>query len=114
MLFWPFSFSYFGFNNAMISVFDVVLETAGLFLAVRVMYFNGDLRRLLSFEKSNVLMFFPLLAFVASMLFFAVDWSNSFDYVCLDVTGSHCDSVSSCGFDCFLFVSVFQGLRRLQ
>ena len=75
MLFWPFSLSYFGFSAAMMSVFDVALEIVGLLLAVGVMFFNGDLRRLLSVEKSNVLMFFPLLALVSSMLFFAVDWS---------------------------------------
>ena len=73
MLFWPFSISYFGFSAAMMSVFDVALEITGLLLAVGVMYFNGDLRRLLSVEKSNVLMVFPLLALVSSMLFFAVD-----------------------------------------
>ena len=73
MLFWPFSCSYFGFNNAMMSVFDVGLEIAGLLLAAGVMYFNGDLKRLLSVDVSNVLMFFPFLALVTSMLFFAVD-----------------------------------------
>lgn len=73
MLFWPFSFSYFGFNNAMMSVFDVALETVGLLLAAGVMYFNGDLKRLLSVDKRNVLMFFPFLALLTSMLFFAVD-----------------------------------------
>ena len=36
MLFWPFSFSYVGFNNAMMSVFDVALETLGLLLAAGV------------------------------------------------------------------------------
>ena len=73
MLFWPFSLSYFGFSAAMMSVFDVALEIGGLLLAVGVMFFNGDLRRLLSVEKSNVLMVFPLLALVSSMLFFDVD-----------------------------------------
>ena len=37
MLFWPFSFSYFGFNTAMMSVFDVALESLGLLLAAGVM-----------------------------------------------------------------------------
>jgi len=73
MLFWPFSLSYFGFSAAMMSVFDVALEIVGFLLAVGVMFFNGDLRRLLSVEKRNVLMVFPLLALVSSMLFFAVD-----------------------------------------
>jgi len=73
MLFWPFSLSYFGFSTAMMSVFDVGLETVGLLLAAGVMYFNGDLRRLLSVDMRNVWMFFPFLALVTSMLFFAVD-----------------------------------------
>ena len=45
MLFWPVDLSYFGFNNSMLSVFDVILEAAGLLLAVGIMYFNGDLKR---------------------------------------------------------------------
>ena len=73
MLFWPFSLSYFGFSAAMMSVFDVALEIVGLLLAAGIMFLNGDLKRLLSLEKSNVLMAFPLLALVSSMLFFAVD-----------------------------------------
>jgi len=115
MLFWPFSFSYFGFNNAMMSGFDVVLETVGLLLAAGVMYFNGDLRRLLSVDKRNVLMFFPFLALVTSMLFFAVDvpivplishiWhSNVFATIVL----AHIVLVV------FLVVSTVQGLRRLS
>ena len=63
MLFWPFSSSYFGFNNFMISVFDVALETVGLLLAAGVMYFNEDLKRLLSVDRRNVLMFFSFFGF---------------------------------------------------
>ena len=74
MLFWPFDLSYFGFNNSMFSVFDVILEAAGLLLAVGIMYFNGDLKRLVSVNLDNLFMVFPLLALVSSMLFFAVDW----------------------------------------
>jgi len=73
MIFWPFSRSYFGFGTAMVSVFDVALETAGLLLAAGIMYFNGDLRRLLSVDMRNIPMFLPLLALVTSMLFLAVD-----------------------------------------
>jgi len=74
MLFWPFSRSYFGFYAAMVSVLDVALETAGLLLAAGIMYFNGDLRRLLSVDMRNIPMFLPFLALVTSMLFLAVDW----------------------------------------
>ena len=64
MLFWPFSLSYFGFNNSMFSVFDVILEAAGLLLAVGIMYFNGDLKRLVSVSLDNVFMLVPLLALI--------------------------------------------------
>ena len=49
------------------------LETAGLLLATGIAYYNGDLKRLVSVDRNNVLMFLPFLALVASMLFFAVD-----------------------------------------
>jgi hypothetical protein len=74
MIFWPFSLSYFGFNIGMPSVLDVALETAGLLLAAGIIIFNGDLRRLLSVDTRNILMFLPFLALLTSMLFFAVDW----------------------------------------
>jgi hypothetical protein len=74
MIFWPFSTLYFGANIQMPSVLDTALETAGFLLAAGTIYFNGDLRRLLSAETHNILMFLPLLALLASMLFLAVDW----------------------------------------
>ena len=75
MILWPFSQSYFGFNIAMLSMLDVALETVGLLLAAGISYFNSDLKRMLSIDIHNVLMFLPLLALLASMLIFAVDWS---------------------------------------
>jgi len=75
MILWPFSLSYFGFNIGMPSVLDVALETAGLLLAAGIVVLNGDLRRLLSINKRNIPMLLPFLALIASMLFFAVDWS---------------------------------------
>ena len=106
------SFSHLGFNNAMMSVFDVALETVGLLLAAGVMYFNGDLRRLLSVDIRNVLMFFPFLALVSSMLFFAVDvpivplvfhiWSSK---LFATIVLAHMVLVT------FLAVSTIQGLR---
>ncbi len=75
MIFWPFSSSYFGLHIAMPSVLDVALETAGLLLAAGIIILNGDLRRLLSVDIRNVWMVLPFLALLASMLFFAVDYS---------------------------------------
>jgi hypothetical protein len=115
MLFWPFSFSYVGFNNAMMSVFDVGLETVGLLLTAGIMYFNGDLRRVLSVDKGNVWMFFPFLALVASMLFFAVDlpiiplvYHIGQSKLFATIVISHLVLVG------FLAVSTFQGLRKIS
>jgi len=74
MIFWPFSPLYFGFHITMPSTLDVALETAGLLLAAGIVYFSGDLKRLLSVDTHNIPMFLPSLALVTSMLFFAVDW----------------------------------------
>ena len=57
----------------MLFIFDVGLEITGLLLAVGVMYFNGELKRLLSVKIRNILMIFPFLVLATSMLFFAVD-----------------------------------------
>ena len=115
MIFWPFSASYFGFDTAMVSVLDVALETAGLLLAAGIMFFNGDLRRLLSVDMRNIPMFLPLLALVTSMLFFAVDvpiiplvayiWSSP---LFATIVLAHIVLVI------FLAASAAQGLRRLR
>jgi hypothetical protein len=114
MIFWPFSPSYFGFNIPMASTMDVALETAGLLLAAGISYFNRDLRRLLSVDVDNILMFFPFLALLTSMLFFAVNlpiiplftyiWSSKL-FTTL-VLGHIILAV-------FLAASAAQGLRRL-
>jgi hypothetical protein len=112
--FWPFSLSFFGFDNAMLSVFDVGLETGGLLLAAGIMYFNGDLRRLLSVDMRNVLMFFPFLALVTSMLFFAVDVPIIPLVAHLLVSPVFATIVlAHIVLVVFLAVSTVQGLRRL-
>lgn len=73
MILWPFSPLRFGLKFPMLSIVDVALEITGLLLAAGIVYFNGDLRRLLSVEVRNVAMFLPFLAVLSSMLFFAVD-----------------------------------------
>ena len=55
------------------SALDVALETTGLLLFVGVSFFNGDLKRLLSIDQSNLAMFLPFAALLLSMLYFAVD-----------------------------------------
>ena len=112
MLFWPFTSSSFGYNALMTSMFDVALETGGFLLALGIMYFNGDLKRLLSLEMRNLLMSIPLLAVSASMLYFAVDWPiiPLIDYVWSSpsltiLVLSHIVLVT------FLAISTAQGLR---
>jgi len=115
MLFWPFDFSYFGFNSTMFSVFDVSLEFAGLLLAFGVLYYRYDLNRLVSVNLSNVLMGFPLLALVSSMVYFAVDWPI---IPLVNYVGSSpiLTAIVVCHLVLagFLLVSTFQGLRKLQ
>jgi membrane-bound metal-dependent hydrolase YbcI (DUF457 family) len=72
-IFWPFSTSFFGFDISMPSALDSALEVAGLSLAIGIICLNGDSRRLLSTKASNILMFFPSLALLASMLVLEVD-----------------------------------------
>jgi hypothetical protein len=114
MIFWPFSELFFGYNIAMPSVFDVALEMAGLLLAAGIVFFGGGLRRLLLVDKRNVLMLFPFLALVASMLFFAVDWPIV--PLIAYVWSSKSLTIIVLGhvfLAIFLAVSTAQGLRRL-
>jgi hypothetical protein len=115
LILWPFSPQYFGFKIAMASLLDVALETAGLLLAAGIVYFNGDLRRLLSVDIRNITVFFPFLALLTSMLFFAVD-------VPIVPLVAHIFSsklfasivLAHIFFVIFLAVSTTQGLRTLH
>jgi len=115
MIFWPFSRSYFGFDTAMVSVFSVALETAGLLLAAGIMYFNGDLRRLLSVNIRNIPMFLPFLALTTSMLFFAVDWHAYKPLVTYVLSSPLFATIvlAHIVLAIFLALSAAQGLRRL-
>jgi hypothetical protein len=115
MLFWPFSRSYFGFDNSMVSIFAVALETAGLLLAAGIMYFNGDLKRLLSVDLRNIPMFLPFLALVTSMLFFVVDWHASRPLVAYVLSSPLFATTVSAhmALVIFLALSTTQGLRKL-
>lgn len=114
MIFWPFNPVYFGFKIGMPSLLDVGVETVGLLLAAGIIFVNGDLKRLLSVDVRNVLMFLPFLALVTSMLFFAVDWPiiplvayiGSSPALTTLVLGHTVLAV-------FLAVSTVQGLRKI-
>jgi membrane-bound metal-dependent hydrolase YbcI (DUF457 family) len=115
MIFWPFSSSFVGFNFAMPSVVDVALETAGLLLAAGIIVGYGDLRRLLSVDKINILMLLPLLALLTSALYFAFQWgvTSLIEYVWSSnllaiLALAHLILIG------FLAVSSFQGLRALK
>lgn len=76
-IFRPFSRSFFGFNIPMLSALNAALEVAGLLLAIGIIYLNGDLRKLLSTKTSNIWMFLPSLALIASMSVLEVDAQTS-------------------------------------
>ena len=113
MLFWPFSFDQYGFDNGMLSNFDIVLEVGGLVLAFLVLYYAGDLKRLVSVKFENFFMGIPLLALVSSMFYFAVDWPFapliSFIWSSPMLTTIVVGHLILVGF---FVVSSFQGLRR--
>jgi len=114
MIFWPFSPTYFGLNIAMTSMLDVALETAGLLLAAGISYYKDDLRRMLSIDIRNLLMFLPLLALLTSILFFAVDWS--FIPLIAYIWSRKLLTTIILGhiiLAIFLALSTLQGLRRL-
>lgn len=115
MLFWPFNFSFFGFNSNMLSSIDAILEITGLVLAIVVLYYRNDLKRLLSVNLSNVLMVFPLLALFSSMIYFTVDWPviPLVNYVgrspiLTAIVIGHLILVG------LLSISAFQGLRKIN
>jgi len=116
MIFWPFNSSLVGFGFGMPSVVDVTLETAGLVLAAGIIVYSGDLRRLLSVDKRNILMLLPLLALIVSALFFASHLggvTSLFEYV----SSSRLLIILALGhliLVAFLTVSSFQGLSALK
>jgi membrane-bound metal-dependent hydrolase YbcI (DUF457 family) len=116
MIFWPFNSSFVGFNIGMPSLIDVVLETAGLLLAAGIIIFNGELRRILRVDKSNVLMLLPLLALLTSALYFASHLS-SIDSLIAYIFSSNLLIVLALGhvvLFTFVAVSALQGLRALK
>jgi len=115
MIFWPFNSSLVGFGFGMPSLVDVTLETAGLVLAAAIIVYSGDLRRLLSVDKRNLLMLLPLLALITSALYFSLHSgvTSIFDYV----LSSNLLIILAIGhliLVAFLAVSSFQGLRALK
>ena len=112
-LFWPLNQSFIGFNFTMSSLTDIALESAGLLLALGIVIYNRDLRRILSVDKRNLLMALPLLAIVVSGLFFATRWPSLNSFVA-DVLSSKLLVVLALGHLVligFLAICAFQGLK---
>ena len=79
------------------------------------MYFNGDLKRLVSVNLDNLFMVFPLLALVTSMLFFAVDWTI-FPLIAYIWNSPILTTIviAHLILTIFLAISTLQGLRKLE
>lgn len=114
---WPFSTSFYGFSIPMPSALDASLEVAGLLLAIGVICLNGDLRRLLSTKASNIFMFLPSIALLASMLVLEVDAQTpiSTAYTMFQDASIAAILLAHIIMVVFLAVSTMQGLRgRVQ
>ncbi len=112
-VFWPLNQSFIGFNFTMGSLTDIALESAGLLLAIAIIIYNGDLKRILSVDKRNLLMALPLLAIIVSGLYFAAHWPSLNSFFA-EVFSSKLLTVLALGHLVligFLAVSVFQGLK---
>lgn len=112
---WPFSTSFFGFNIPMPSALDAALEVAGLLLAIVVICLNGDLRSMLSTKTSNIWMFLPSLALLASMLVLEVDTQTpiSAAYTLFQDAPIAAILLAHIVLVVFLAVSTMQGFRGL-
>jgi membrane-bound metal-dependent hydrolase YbcI (DUF457 family) len=116
MIFWPFNTSQVGFGIPMPSLVDVTLEMAGLILALGIIVYSGDLKRLFSVNKSNLLMLLPLLALATSALFFESHWSSInalFTYI-LSSDLLLALAVGHIILFTFISISAIQGLRALR
>jgi len=113
MIFWPFSRAQVGFGFAMPSLIDVSLEIAGLLLALGIIVYSGDLKRLFSVDKRNTLMLLPLLALLTSALYFAHHWSsiNSLATYILNSNLLIALAIGHIILFAFITISAIQGLR---
>jgi membrane-bound metal-dependent hydrolase YbcI (DUF457 family) len=116
MMFWPFNSSQIGFNIAMPSIVDVTLEIAGLLLALAIIIYSRDLKRLFSVDKNNILMLLPLLALVASAVYFASQWPsiNSLTSYILSSNLLIALAIGHIILITFIAISALQGLRAMR
>jgi hypothetical protein len=116
MIFWPFNRSLVGFNIGMSSIIDVALETAGLLLALGIIVYSGDLKRLFSVDKSNILMLLPLLALATSALFFISHWPSITLFISFLLSSNLLIALAIGHIILFAFIAIsaLQGLRALR
>jgi membrane-bound metal-dependent hydrolase YbcI (DUF457 family) len=116
MIFWPFNTSQIGFNFAMPSTIDVTLEITGLLLALAIIMYSGDLKRLFSIDKRNSLMLIPLLSLATSALFFASHWSSTTALTTYVLSNNLLIALAIGHIILFTFIgiSAIQGLRAWQ
>ena len=115
MIFWPFSKAQVGFGFAMPSLIDVTLELAGLALALGIIVYSGDLKRLFSVDKTNILMLLPLSVLAASVVF-----GSHLSYITSLTTNSPTINllialaIGHIILFTFIAISAIQGLRALR
>ena len=116
MIFWPFNSAQVGFSIPMPSLIDVTLELAGLILALGIIIYSGDLKRLFSVTKSNILMLLPLLALVTSALFFESHWPSINSLITYILSSNLLIALAIGHIILFTFIAIsaIQGLRALR
>lgn len=116
MLFWPFKASQIGFGFGMPSPTDVTLELTGLVLALAIIIYSKDLKRLFSVDKNNIIMLLPLFAIVTSALFFARQWSSTNALISYILSSNLLIALATGHIILltFITISAIQGLRALR
>jgi hypothetical protein len=116
MILWPFSSSFIGFNFGMPSLADVALETVGLLIALGLIAYSGDLKRLFTVNKNNILMIFPLLALIISALFLFFYLSSVCSFLSYILRSNLLVALALGHIVLFIFITIsaIQGLRALQ
>ncbi len=115
MMFWPFYTKFIGLGFGMPSLMDTVMEIAGLILAAGIIIYTGDLKRLLSVDKRNLYMIFPLLALVVSAIFFISHMTlNPFIQYVLSSQMLITMAIANFILLGFIAASTLQGLRALM
>lgn len=110
-LFWPFNTTYLGFNWNMGSTIDIVLEASGLFIALTLSYFNGDMKRLTRLNTKNIWMGIPALAVLSSIE--GIMYDRTLTWITAFFISNEIIMILQIVLIAILVFSTFQGLRGL-